>query len=655
LFRNTFLGALFGLVISELVLLSILWKPTTELQKVVDALPKLAENDFDAARHSFKASVSDKLVTDESDVLKSTALSLSYQLEALHSLLNNRASQLESRGLELETERNFVLGLLNTAHALILTQNSRGEVLMINQHGKKLLGLEADVAEGTNFASLLHGRDEIQLIVQQLQELQQGLVEDVHHESPMMNEHGQPRFMSWFHSRLPERGEEGHDILTVAIDISERRQAEDNLGWLASHDPLTGLVNRRRFEDELEQVMAASRRYGHAGAVFFLDLDQFKDVNDSSGHQIGDEMLKRVADALVGSASNADIVSRLGGDEFAVLVHECDEMQAGELAEKFCRSLIKIAVPGVKRIHRISCSIGVALFPRHGEGQSEILSNADIAMYQAKDAGRNTWSIFNEDEFGKERIQERVYWNDRVKNILNGETFEVFFQPIVRISDGFSSHYEALLRIYNEEQQLVGPQQFIEAAERGGLMPQVDEKVITKVLSALKELNQQGVNARVSINLSGLSFRNENLLEHIASGLKKFSVDPHSVIFEITETAAVSDIDVAVGLMSKIRKMGCQFALDDFGVGFSSLHYLKQLPVDYLKIDGSFIQAIHKRRDDRILVKALVDIASEFGQFTVAEFVDTPEALAVLKDLRVDYAQGYYVGKPMPLSALLES
>jgi EAL domain-containing protein (putative c-di-GMP-specific phosphodiesterase class I) len=186
-------------------------------------------------------------------------------------------------------------------------------------------------------------------------------------------------------------------------------------------------------------------------------------------------------------------------------------------------------------------------------------------------------------------------------------------------------------------------------------MPQVDEKVITKVLSALKELNQQGVNARVSINLSGLSFRNENLLEHIASGLKKFSVDPHSVIFEITETAAVSDIDVAVGLMSKIRKMGCQFALDDFGVGFSSLHYLKQLPVDYLKIDGSFIQAIHKRRDDRILVKALVDIASEFGQFTVAEFVDTPEALAVLKDLRVDYAQGYYVGKPMPLSALLES
>lgn len=647
--RNTVSGALVGLVVSELILLGLLWRPTTQLRRVVDALPLLAENNFDEARQSFRELNRQKLITDESDVLKTTALNLSYQLEALHSLLNNRALQLEARGEELETEKNFVLGLLNTAHALILTQDVRGEVLMINHHGEKLTGLLSQDIIGHSFVALLADRDDALEVAAKLKALFRGVVNEVHHESLTINHGGMPRYMSWFHSRLPDRGGDGeHLVLTVAIDISDRRVAEENLGWLASHDSLTGLLNRRRFEDELDHVMSASQRYGHSGALLFFDLDQFKDVNDSSGHQVGDELLKRVADALRDTARESDIIARLGGDEFAILLQEADEMSAGETAERFCRALMKIAVPGQNRIHRISASIGVALFPQHGKSPTEVLANADIAMYQAKESGRNTWSIFNEDQYGKERINERVYWNDRVKQILSEDTFDLYFQPIIHVSTRVVSHYECLLRVPGEKGEMISPVKFIAAAERGGLIQRMDELVISKVMSYARLLKQRGIQARLSVNLSGLSFRNENLVSHIHKQLTQNDLDPSYIIFEITETAAVADMEVAIRVVQEIRRLGCEFALDDFGVGFSSLHYLKRLPVDYLKIDGSFVSRLHEDADDQVLVRALVTIAKAFGQKTVAEFVDNEHVLAVLDELSVDYAQGYHIAKPMP-------
>ncbi len=652
IFRNTLLGAIFGLLVSELILLAILWKPTTQLQRVVDVLPMLAENNFDQARASFRDFDKEALVTDESDILKATSLNLSYQLEALHSLLNNRAVQLEARGVELETEKNFVMGLLNTAHALILTQDSKGEVLMINHHGEKLIGAKVEDVVGSQFVNLLEGEQDTEEIAGKLKLLLKGDVEDFHHESIIANQQGESRFMSWFHSRLPDRDDGEHHILTVAIDISERRIAEENLGWLANHDPLTGLLNRRRFEDELDHIMVASQRYGHAGALLFFDLDEFKDVNDTSGHQVGDELLKRVAESLQETAREADVVARLGGDEFAIILQEANEYSAGETADRFCRALIKIAVPGINRVHRISASIGVAMFPEHGADPTELLAHADIAMYQAKAAGRNTWSIFNEDQHGKERIHERVYWNEQVKQIISDESFDVYFQPIVCVSNNEIVHYEALLRVPDEEGQMAPPYEFISAAERGGLMQSMDEKIISKVMLYQSQLIDKGVQVKFTINLSGLSFRNDNLISHIRSCLEKYDIDPEDIIFEITETAAVADVESAVEVINEIRAIGCRFALDDFGVGFSSLHYLKRLPVDFLKIDGSFISRLHVDKEDRILVQALVNIARQFGQMTVAEFVDNEEIMVVLKQLGVDYAQGFHLARPMPYSEL---
>ncbi len=652
IFREILMVSIFGLLITELILLAVLWKPTTQLRRITDALPLFAANEFDALRKKFLRRDYVALVEDESDVLRKSAINLSYQLETLHSLLSNRAEQLEARGAELETERNFVLGLLNTAHAVILTQDDDGEILMINRFGADLLGLEADALDGRRFASLLSSSEESHRVLENLRRLAHGEINECHHESMAIRPDGEYKYVSWYHAKLTDANSEGHHILSIGMDVSEKIEAEENLDWLAGHDPLTGLMNRARFEEELEQVLAASQRYDHAGALLMINLDQFKDINDSSGHQVGDEMLRMVSGRLLEVAQEGDMVARIGGDEFAVIVQEADEVSAGEAADKLCRTLMQVALTSDTRVHRISASIGVALFPAHGARKADILTSVGLAMRNAKDMGRNCWSIFNENELGKQRINERVFWNEKVKQVLADNQFDMVYQPISSVSSGDVTHYEALLRVYDDEGGLVPPDRFIAAAERSNLMQTVDERVIDRVMQHQASLVAQGVHTRLSINLSGLSFKSSNLLSHIRKCIDRHGIDPGSIIFEITETAAVADITVAVAMVESIRALGFRFALDDFGVGFSSLHYLKRLPVDYVKIDGSFIRNLHQEEDDRVLVKALVEISKVFGQSTVAEFVDSQAVLDVLNDLGVDYAQGYFISKPRSFADL---
>ncbi|HEY9036236.1 MAG TPA: EAL domain-containing protein [Pseudomonadales bacterium] len=646
IFREILMVSIFGLLITELILLAVLWKPTTQLRRITDALPLFAANEFDALRKKFLRSDYVALVEDESDVLRKTAINLSYQLETLHSLLSNRAEQLESRGQELETERNFVLGLLDTAHAIILTQDDDGEILMLNRFGADLIGLDEDNLAGARFAALLSESEEAHRVLDDLRRLAHGELADCHHESIVLCQGGGNKYISWCHSKLPDTDHEGHHILSIGMDVSEKIKAEENLDWLSGHDPLTGLMNRARFEEELEQVLAASQRYDHSGALLMINLDQFKDINDSSGHQVGDEMLRMVSARLIESAQAGDMVARIGGDEFAVIVQEADEVSAGEAADRLCRSLMQVALTSETRVHRISASIGVALFPAHGMYKADILTSVGLAMRNAKDMGRNCWSIFNENELGKQRINERVFWNETVKQVLADDHFEMVYQSISDVKTGDVTHYEALLRVYGDEGKLVPPDRFIAAAERSNLMQTVDERVINRVMQDQAALAAAGIDAKLSINLSGLSFKSSNLLTHIRECTHKHGINPGAIIFEITETAAVADINVACNMVESIRALGFRFALDDFGVGFSSLHYLKRLPVDYVKIDGSFIRNLHQEEDDRVLVKALVEISKVFGQATVAEFVDSQAVLDVLAELGVDYAQGYFIAKP---------
>ncbi|MFZ5724664.1 MAG: putative bifunctional diguanylate cyclase/phosphodiesterase [Pseudomonadota bacterium] len=582
---------------------------------------------------------------------RSEVTTLRSRVEQLAGELDAVVKRLQERELRLGDALSLNRALTSMPHALILTQDARGRILTLNHHGVWLTGYtEADVA-GQRFTDMLPDAALHPDLKFRLEELP-GTGHHFNHQTELIRKDGDQVAMQWYHTvyDCPTSGEKR--VLTIGLDISDQKIAEDHLGWLSSHDPLTGLYNRRRFLEELDQTLATCERYGQSFAVMMIDLDQFKDINETSGHHVGDRLLQRVSDVLRAQARTSDIVSRLGGDEFAIIVQMTGADNAERIAERFCRALDGLEVEGNATLHRISASIGAALFPAHGANADELLANADIAMYQAKEKGRKAWHMFKPEEHTRTRVHERVYWDDKVKQALAEDRLNVHFQPILDVRHNEVTHYEALLRVKDDGGKILSPARFISSAERNGLIHQVDEKVITRVAITLADLQRSGIKARLSVNLSGSSFHNPNLVTHIESTIETHGVDPSALIFEITETAAIADIDATSQIMNKIKALGCQFALDDFGVGFSSLYYLKKLPVDYVKIDGSFIRNLHNDPDSQVLVRALVEVSRAYRLRTVAEFVEGSEILDILQVLGVDYAQGYHIDQPKPFESI---
>ncbi|MFP5440631.1 MAG: putative bifunctional diguanylate cyclase/phosphodiesterase [Gammaproteobacteria bacterium] len=576
---------------------------------------------------------------------------LRVRVEELAGELDSLARRLKDRELRLEDAQALNRALTSMPHALILTQDAAGRILTLNHHGVWLTGYGESELAGQRFTELLPDAVLQPDLKFRLDELP---VSGHHysHQAELIRKDGDQVAMQWYHTvyDCPASGEKR--VLTVGLDISDQKIAEDHLGWLSSHDPLTGLYNRRRFLEELDQTLATCERYGQTFAVMMIDLDQFKDINETSGHHVGDRLLQRVSDVLRAQARTSDIVSRLGGDEFAIIVQMTGADSAELIAARFCNALDGLEVEGNGTTHRISASIGAALFPVHGANADELLANADIAMYQAKEKGRKAWHMYTPEEHTRTRVHERVYWDEQVKRALSGNTLNVHFQPILDVRHNEVTHYEALLRVKDGGGKILSPARFISSAERNGLIHQVDELVIDRVISTLADLQRSSVRARLSVNLSGASFHNPKLVAHIEGSIERHGVDPTSLIFEITETAAIADIDATSQIMHKIKGLGCQFALDDFGVGFSSLYYLKKLPVDYVKIDGSFIRNLHNDPDSQVLVRALVEVSRAYRLRTVAEFVEGSEILDILQVLGVDYAQGYHIDQPKPFESI---
>jgi len=649
--RNGLVFGIVGLIFAELVLLITLWGPLNRLRAMASVLPMLATQKFTHIRQELNSLHRDIPFSDESDVLNSSAMRLSHLLEELQSELHSRAEELEKKTVDLEAEKHFVQGILDTAHALILTQDRTGCIAMVNHHCSWITGYDTGELVGKSFFWLLPQSEQLPDLQFQINELANGFRNELHHESAVVRKDGTTMYMAWYHSLLPN-GKEGHQILSIALDISERKEAEERLGWLASHDTLTGLFNRRRFSEELQKSISHAKRYDRSGAILFFDLDQFKDVNDTSGHKVGDDLLRRVSERLRIEARDSDLIFRLGGDEFAMLVREVDMEGAAKVASRLCDALNGVEVMGNSRLHRVSTSIGVALFPDHGEYVDDLVANADIAMYQAKASGRNGWHIYSPEEQDRERTHERVYWNEKVKEALSTDSLGVAFQPIQNIVEQKLSHFEALLRVADDEGKPLPTFKFIQSAETSGLIQEVDLRIVDKVLAYKQELERRGVAAVFAINLSGISFRNPNLYDEISLKLKHYGVNPEEIIFEITETSAVEDAVSTAEKMRDIKKLGCKFALDDFGVGFSSLYHIKQLPIDLVKIDGSFVRHLASEAEDRALVKAVVEVSKVFGLTTVAEFVENQEILDILRELGVDYAQGYHISKPEPFDSI---
>jgi len=436
-------------------------------------------------------------------------------------------------------------------------------------------------------------------------------------------------------------------------DISERKRFESQLVHVANHDPLTGLFNRRRFDEEVERHLSEAQRYDLHGVLLFMDLDQFKDVNDSRGHHAGDELLSALARLLRDRLRETDVVARLGGDEFAILLPHTDVDNARAVSADLLDAIRSHTFVAGGSPLRVTASIGIALFPDHAANAGELLSRADLAMYRAKDEGRDRWCVFASDGDWQGEIASRVGWHQRIREALENDRFALYAQPIMDLADGRLSQHELLLRLADGG-EFVLPGLFLDTAERSGLIQDIDRWVVRQAIQLIAAHRSAGRELRLEVNLSGKAFADQELLRIIQRELAGTGIDPASLILEVTETAAIANIDQAQSFLRTLRALGCGFALDDFGVGFSSFSHLKHLPVDYLKIDGSFIRDLPRSPVDQHLVQAMVAVARGLGKRTIAEFVGDDETLNLLKEFGVDFAQGYFIGRPAPLPDIVD-
>jgi diguanylate cyclase (GGDEF)-like protein len=377
-------------------------------------------------------------------------------------------------------------------------------------------------------------------------------------------------------------------------------------------------------------------------------VDHFKDINDTSGHQAGDALMVQIATYLRRSLRAVDILGRLGGDEFAVILADTAASDASRIVKKISAGLAEQDFFFDGQGYRISLTTGITTFPADGTTVPELLANADMAMYQAKEAGRGGYHLFTAADQSRERLHTRILWKERIDAALSADGFVLHYQPILDIRSGQVNHYEVLVRMLGDDAQLQFPGQFIQVAEQTGQIRRIDQWVLNKAIRHLVQLVDRDANIRFSINLSGGTFNDPGLFPFLEALFREVGLDPCHVILEITETAAVADMTAARRTVETLTELGCQFALDDFGVGFTSFSYLKQLPVDYIKIDGAFIRTLSENSDDRFLVKAMAEVARGLGKKTVAEFVEQEACLGLLKRYGVDFAQGYFVGRPVP-------
>ena len=430
---------------------------------------------------------------------------------------------------------------------------------------------------------------------------------------------------------------------TTASALSER---DAMLTELANHDNLTGLYNRRRFMEELNVELANIAVHEHNSALFFIDLDQFKYVNDTCGHHAGDRLIRKVADELVRSISEDDIVARFGGDEFVILHCGTDEQSVRKMAEKILANMRRLAHIEDERVFHIHCSIGVTMIDRAKANPDEIIAEADIACREAKSAGRTRMQFFEKSSHIVERASSDVGWMNRLRNAVDADSFELRFQPINRIDSGATRHHEVLLRLRGDDGKLLSPDAFLPSAVRFGPMSEIDLWAIRHSAEAYAEYVEESPQLRLSINLSANAFESDNLSEFVASVFEEYGVPANRIIFEITESLAVRRPRHVELQIDALREMGCKLALDDFGTGYSSFSYLQKLHFDFIKIDGSFVHDILNNPVDQKMIKLIAEVGREANMQTVAEYVQDAESLELLGELGVDLAQGFFVGRP---------
>jgi len=536
----------------------------------------------------------------------------------------------------------------------VITTDVEGRINYLNPVAEELTGWSNARASGQSLSSVFQVKDENTR--KQLPDPVQRCLNEkrsIHFpDNALLTHSGGYREFSIDITASPIRNhaEKVVGVVLVLHDVTTLRNMARQMAWQARHDPLTGLINRGEFEVRLEQAIESARSGHTQHALCYLDLDQFKIVNDTCGHIAGDELLKQLTAHLQARVRETDTLARLGGDEFGILLEHCPIEVASETAEMLREVVKKFRFAWQDKVFEIGASIGVVPITTDSGNIVDVLSAADSACYVAKDHGRNRIHVYQPQDIALVQRHGEMQWVHRVNQALSEGRFRLFFQKVLSLSPDEREHYgEILVRMVDEEGQMVLPMAFIPAAERYQLMPAIDRWVLSATLTALRERKPTlGDVSICAVNLSGQSLCDDHFLASVVDILDASSLNPAQICFEITETAAIANLTRAMRFISVLKGMGCRFALDDFGSGLSSFMHLKHLPVDFLKIDGSFVRSMVKDPVDAAMVEAINRIGHVMGIRTIAEAVENQAILGRLRDLGVNYAQGTIIARPEP-------
>jgi diguanylate cyclase (GGDEF)-like protein/PAS domain S-box-containing protein len=537
-----------------------------------------------------------------------------------------------------------------------------GRLLEVNRALCDIIGYSRDQLEATTFASIMHP-EEVPDDEVELKRLIAGTTSRYRAERRYIHSAGHPVPVDLSVAVVHDANGEPRHFLAQLHDITERKRFEGQLQYLADHDPLTGTFNRRRFEHELQRELARVSRYDSGGAVLAIDLDHFKYVNDTLGHSVGDELISQAGRIFGERLRGTDTIARLGGDEFAVILPGVTREEAVRVAENLLVALREQArigdgpgegmlSHGTEHPRRVSASIGVALLEGEALSGEEKLVEADIAMYDAKEAGRDRVVVYDSAQDRQVRMQARLAWADRIRDALEEGRFVLHAQPILALNGDEVPRHELLIRMRGMNDDLIPPGTFLYIGERFDLIQAIDRWVLGQAIELLAEHKHAGSRLHLEVNLSAKSVTDPKLLDFVAGELRNAGIDGRGLCVEVTETAAIVNVDRARRFAHQLADLGCEFALDDFGAGFASFYYLKHMVFDYVKIDGEFIRQLPESHVNQLVVQSVVDIARGLGKRTIAEFVGDDETLELLKQYGIDYAQGFYVARPGPLDDL---
>jgi diguanylate cyclase (GGDEF)-like protein/PAS domain S-box-containing protein len=623
-----------------LILGIALGNPMSRLLRVASAMPLLAEGKFEAGRQAI-GSGTKAAITDEVDDLETAALQLTDDLETMQIRINESRQALTNMVDDLTRARAFSDRLLDTAPLIIVLHEPQGRIQRMNQFGHNATGWKPEDIYGQPVRWLIPDKDTFGMPKTPAGSADPHMRE---YEGSMCCADGKARKVHWM--QAPIDSETGPMVLSVGLDLTQQRETESRLRWLSSHDVITQLPNREQLAHELQGSLLDVKSEGLSLALILVDIDQLQDINDAHGLLEGDRALKAVADCLKKQCANL-FISRSGGDEFTLLIPGADAKSAVKEATDICRAVSALPFECHGRLVTLSVSVGVAVYPEHGTTAEELHTNAAVALGQAKRMSPGHARLVTLDEEIRALKERRVHMRGEISKAIAEDRLLLHYQPIMHLPTGRISHCEALVRMRGDDGQLIPPGSFIPVAEHTGQISAIDRLVISKALQAQTEAMQQGHVLKVSINIAAKSFEDPAFFDDFSRAVTQSGADPTQLIVEILETEAIANFDTARKILRKIREFGSHFALDDFGIGFTSFEYLRELPVSYVKIDQSFIKHLKERTQDQELVRSMNDMIHRLGILSVAEGIEDHESFEYLKNLGVDYGQGYYISRPL--------